>query len=235
MKTRIVVLSIAVVLVCAVVLPIAAAPGKFAVTKTADKIVISGDKAKKTASDKFALSKDAWYVIKIKYSGPAVSICQLSLVNQKMIDDKATVGGMLTNWIGPKQTELIRAKGRFTTGDYMIYADETGGSFTVEILKSPKPASLSSAKTFSGTADAVTSFFKLKKGAANFTVNQKLKDRFSPRVEVNLYNATTGAFVANLCRNSTDAKLTSGADIPAAGTYVLEVRGGGAWDVSYSQ
>lgn len=122
-------LAIIVIVVAFIVAAVASkseAAGKITVAQTADKITIKGDKGKKIASDKFALSKDGWYIIKVAYTGADVSICQLSLVTQKMITDKETVGGLLTNWIGPNTTERIRSKGSAKSEDYMIYLEEAG-------------------------------------------------------------------------------------------------------------
>jgi hypothetical protein len=211
------------------------AAAKIAVTQTANKITITGDKGKKIASDKFAFSKDGWYIIKVSYTGVDVSICQLSLITQKMITDKETVGGLLTNWIGPNTTERIRSKGSAKSEDYMIYVEDAEGPWTVEILKSPKPTPLSSKTTFSGTTNKVTPFFHLNKGSATFAMHQKLNGQFSSRLEVTLYDANTGKLVSYLCHNDTSPTLKANADIPAAGTYILEVSGGGSWDVSYKQ
>ena len=202
------------------------------VNQTADRITITGGKGKKITSDKFALSKDGWYIIKISYTGPAVSVCQLSLVTQTM---KQTIGVMSTNWIGPSTTEMIQHKGTVESDDYMIYVDEAGGPWTVEILKSPKPNPLSSDTTFSGTTDKVTPFFQLKKGSAKFTMHQKRKGTFSARLEVDLINADTGALVSYLCHNASDPTQTATADIQAPGNYVLQVSGGDSWDVSFAQ
>jgi hypothetical protein len=209
--------------------------GKITVSQTADKVTITGDKGKKIASDKFALSKDGWYIIKISYTGANVSVCQLSLVTQKMITDKETIGGLLTNWIGPNTTEKIRSKGSAKSEDYMIYLEDAEGPWTIEILKSPKPAPVSSNTTFSGTTNKVTPFFHLKKGSVKFTMQQKLKGRFSSRLEVVLINADTGVFVSYLCHNATEPTQTAKADVAAAGTYILEVSGGDSWDISYKQ
>ncbi len=211
------------------------AAGKITVTQTAEKITITGDKGKKIASDKFALSKDGWYIIKIAYTGADVSICQLSLATQKMVTDKETVGGMLTNWMGPMTTEKILSKGAAKSEDYMIYVDDAEGPWTIEILKNPKPKPLSDKTTFSGTTNKVTPFFHLKKGSAAFTMHQKLKGQWSSRLEINIYDANTGKYVGNLCHNSTTPMLNSKVDIPEAGPYVLEVIGGDSWDVSYKQ
>ncbi len=235
MKTKLFALFIAAACVLAVAVPLMAAPPKPTLAQTADKITLSGDKAKKVASDKFSLSKDAWYIVRIEYKGADVSVCQLSLVTQKMIDDKTTVGGLLTNWMGPKTTEIVMSKGRYATGDFMLYVDQADGPWTVEILKNPKPAPLSGAKSFSGTTNKVTPFFRLNKGSASFTIHQKLKGRFSSRIQVTLFNADTGAMVTNLCRNSTTAEIKARADVPAAGAYLLEVSGGDSWDISYAQ
>jgi len=209
------------------------AAGKITVTQTVDKITIKGDKSKKIPSDKFALSKDGWYIIKVSYTGADVSTCQLSLVTQKMITDKETIGGLLTNWIGPNTTEKIRSKGSAKSEDYMIYVEDAEGPWTIEILKSPKPTPVSSNTTFSGTTNKVTPFFHLKKGPAKFTMHQQLKGRFSSRLEINLVNADTGIFVTNLCHNATEPIQTAKSDIPATGNYILEVSGGDNWDVSY--
>ena len=73
-------------------------PDKITVNQTADTITITGGKGKSIASDKFALSKDGWYIMKVSYTGGTVSICQLSLVTQTMITAKQTIGGLqLTN------------------------------------------------------------------------------------------------------------------------------------------
>jgi hypothetical protein len=208
---------------------------KINVTQTADKITIAGNKGKKIASDKFALSKDGWYIIKVSYTGTDASICQLSLVNQKMITDKETVGGLLTNWMGPNTTERIRSQGSAKSEDYMIYVEDAGGPWTIEILKNPKPTPVSSKTTFSGTTNKITPFFHLNKGSTTFTMHQKLKGQFSSRLEVGLYDANTGKFVSSLCHNDTSPTLKATADIPEAGTYILEVSGGDSWDVSYKQ
>lgn len=212
-----------------------AAAGGITVNQSTDKITITGEKGKKIASDKFTLSKDGWYIIKISYTGPAVSVCQLSLVTQTMIDKKQTIGGSLTNWMGPNTTEKVKHKGSVESGDFMIYVDDAGGPWTVEIVKSPKPSALSSSPTFSGTADKVTPFFKLGKGSAKFTMHQKLKGKFSSRLEVDLINGDTGTLVKYLCHNSTAPEQTANVDIPAAGNYVLVVSGGDSWDISYKQ
>jgi hypothetical protein len=209
------------------------AAAKITVTQTADKITITGDKGEKIASDKFALSKDGWYIIKVSYTRADPSICQLSLVTQKMITDKETIGGLLTNWMGPMTTEKIRFKGSANSEDYMIYVEDAGGPWTIEILKNPKPIPVSSKTTFNGTTNKVTPFFHLNKGSAVFTMHQKLKGQFSSRLEINLINADRGVFVTNLCHNATEPTQTAKADIPATGNYILEVSGGDNWDVSY--
>ena len=152
-----------------------------------------------------------------------------------MISHKETIGGLLTNWIGPNTTEKIRSKGSTKSEDYMIYLEDAEGPWTIEILKSPKPAPVSSNTTFSGTTNKVTPFFHLKKGSAKFTMHQKLKGRFSSRLEVVLINADIGVFVSYLCHNATDPTQTANVDVPAAGTYILEVSGGDSWDISHEQ
>jgi hypothetical protein len=233
-KRLAVIFVVAALFATAAVSQLGAAAG-ITVNQTADKITIIGGKGKKVASDKFALSKDGWYIIKISYTGADVSICQLSLVTQTMITKKETIGGLLTNWIGPKTKEKIQYKGSVESEDYMIYVDEAGGPWTVEIIKSPKPSPVSSNTAFSGTTDKVTPFFSLKKGSVKFTMHQKLKAKFSVRLEVDLVNADTGAFVSNLCHNAIEPAQTATVDIPAAGNYILEVFGGDSWDVSYVQ
>jgi hypothetical protein len=208
---------------------------KITVTQTADKIIIAGYKGNKIASDKFALSNDGWYIIKVSYTGADASICQLSLVTQKMITDQETVAGMLTNWMGPNTIERIRSKGSAKSEDYMIYVEDAGGPWTIEILKNPKPTPVSSKTTFSDTTNKVTPFFNLNKGSATFTMHQKLKGQFSMRLEVALYDANTGKIVSDLCHNDDSPTLEATADIPEAGTYILEVSGGDSWDVSYKQ
>ena len=99
-RTNLFIILVAVISIAATVVA-QAGDAKITVTQTAEKITISGNKCKKATSDKFALNKDAWYIIKIAYTGKDVSICQLSLVDQKMINEKMTVAGMLTNWIAP--------------------------------------------------------------------------------------------------------------------------------------
>jgi hypothetical protein len=230
---------LAIIIVAAFIVAAAASKsgvaGKITVSQTIDKITIAGDKGKKIASDKFALNKDEWYIIKVSFTGVDVSVCQLSLVTQKMITDKETIGGLLTNWIGPNTTEKIRSKGSTKSEDYMIYLEDAEGPWTIEILKSPKPAPVSSNTTFSGTTNKVTPFFHLKKGSAKFTMHQKLKGRFSSRLEVVLINADIGVFVSYLCHNATDPTQTANVDVPAAGTYILEVSGGDSWDISHEQ
>jgi hypothetical protein len=233
MKSKYLVIIIVVAFIVATAVSMSEAAAKITVTQTADKITITGDKGKKISSDKFVLSKDGWYIIKISYTGADVSTCQLSLVTQKMITDKETVGGLLTNWIGPNTTEKIRSKGSVTSKDYMIYVDDAGGPWTIEILKNPKPIPVSSKTTFNGTTNKVTPFFHLNKGSAVFTMHQKLKGQFSSRLEINLINADRGVFVTNLCHNATEPTQTAKADIPATGNYILEVSGGDNWDVSY--
>jgi len=208
---------------------------KIIVTQTADKITIAGYKGKKIVSDKFTLSNDEWYIIKVSYTGADASICQLSLVTQKMITDQETVAGSLTNWMGPNTTEKIRSKGSANSEDYMIYVENVGGPWTIEILKNPKPITLSSNTTFSDTTNKVTPFFSLNKGTAAFTMHQKLKGQFSTHLEVALYDANTGKFVSTLCHNDDSPTLEATVDIPEVGTYILEVSGGDKWDVSYKQ
>ncbi len=230
-------LSIILVMAIFISTTVAAQAGDANITvkQTAEKITISGNKCKKATSDKFALSKDAWYIIKIAYTGKDVSICQLSLVNQKMIDEKMTVGGMLTNWMGPNTTEIVRSKGSAKSEDYMIYVDDVGGPWTIEILKSPKPVTVSKETTFKGTKNTVTSFFHMNKGPASFTINQKLKSQWGSRINVSLYNADTGEFVANLCHNDDSPTQTANKEIPSAGAYVFEIVGGDSWQVSFKQ
>jgi hypothetical protein len=235
MKSKYLAIIVVVAFIVTAVVSKSEAAAKITVTQTADKITITGDKGKKIASDKFALSKDGWYIIKVSYTGADVSICQLSLVTQKMITNKETVGGLLTNWIGPNTTERIRSKGSAKSEDYMIYLEEAGGPWTIEILKNPKPTPVSSKTTFSGTTNKVTPFFHLKKGSTAFTMHQKLKGQFSSRLEINLYDANTGKYVSNLCHNATSPTLKSTVDIQEAGPYILEVVGGDSWDVSYKQ
>jgi hypothetical protein len=208
---------------------------KITVQQGPDKIVITGGRGHKIASDKFALSEDGWYILKVSYTGAEISTCQLSLATQAMISAKETIGGLLTNWIGPSTTEKIRFRGSVKSDDYMIFVDDAEGPWTVEILKSPKPEPVSGDLTFSRTTNKVTPFFHLKAGSATFTMNQKLKGRFSSRLEVNLVNADTGAYVTNLCHNSTDPTQTAKVDIKEAGNYILEVIGGDTWDISYAQ
>jgi hypothetical protein len=233
MKNKYLALIVVVAFIAATTASVAVA--KITITQIAEKITITGDKGKKIASDKFALSKDGWYIIKIAYTGPDVSICQLSLATQKMVTDKETVGGMLTNWMGPMTTEKILSKSAAKSEDYMIYADDAEGPWTIEILKNPKPKPLSDKTTFSGTTNKVTPFFHLNKGSAAFTMHQKLKGQWSSRLEINMYDANTGKYVGNLCHNSTTPALNSKIDIPESGPYVLEVIGGDSWDVSYKQ
>jgi hypothetical protein len=152
-----------------------------------------------------------------------------------MITKKQTIGGLLTNWMGPSTTEKVQYKGVLASDDYMIYVDDAGGPWTVEILKSPKASSLSSDTTFNGTSDKVTPFFPLKKGAAKFIMHQKRKGTFSARLEVDLFNADTGALVSYLCHNAVEPMLTATADIQAPGNYLLQVSGGDSWDVSFAQ
>jgi hypothetical protein len=235
MKNKYLALIVVVAFIASASSSLLAATGKITVTQTAEKITITGDKGKKINSDKFTLSKDGWYIIKIAYTGPDVSICQLSLATQKMVTDKETVGGLLTNWMEPMTTEKILSKGAAKSEDYMIYVDDAEGPWTIEILKSPKPKPLSDKTTFSGTTNKVTPFFHLNKGSAAFTMHQKLKGQWSSRLEINLYDATTGKFVDNLCHNSTTPTLDSKVDVPEAGPYVLEVIGGDSWDVSFKQ
>ena len=211
-------------------------PDKITVNQTADTITITGGKGKSIASDKFALSKDGWYIMKVSYTGGTVSICQLSLVTQTMITAKQTIGGLqLTNWMGPNTTEKIVHRGSIDSDDYLIYVDEADGPWTVEILKSPKPTPISGETTFSGTTDKVTPFFQLKKAPAKFTMHQQRKGQFSSRLAINLINADTGAYVSNLCHNAIQPTQTATVDIPVTGNYVLEVNGGDTWDVSYTQ
>ena len=210
------------------------AAANITVNQTADKVTITGGKGKKINSDKFALSKDGWYIIKISYTGPTVSTCLLSLATQTMITKKDTIGGLLTNWMGPSTTEKVQYKGTVESADYMIYVDDAEGPWTVEILKSPKPSALSSDKTFSGTTDKVTPFFPLKKGLAKFTMHQKRKGAFT-RLEVDLINGDTGALVTYLCHNAVEPTLTATIDIQAPGNYVLQISGGDSWDVSFAQ
>jgi hypothetical protein len=235
MKSKYLAIIVVVAFIIAAAASKSGAAGKITITQTADKITITGDKGEKIASDKFALSKDGWYIIKVSYKGADPSICQLSLVTQKMITDEETVGGLLTNWMGPNTTERIRFKGSANSEDYMIYVEDAGGPWTIEILKNPKPIPVSSKTTFSGTTNKVTPFFHLNKGSAVFTMHQKLKGQFSSRLEINLYDANTGMFVSNLCHNDTSPTLTATRDIPEGGTYILEVSGGDSWDVSYKQ
>jgi len=208
---------------------------KITVQQGPDKIVITGGQGKKITSDRFALSKDGWYILKISYTGAEISTCQLSLATQAMVTAKDTVGGLITNWMGPSTSEKIECQGWLKSDDYMIFVDEADGPWTVEILKSPKPEPVSGDLTFSGTTGKVTPFFHLKAGSATFTMNQKLKGRFSARLEVNLVNADTGAYVTNLCHNSTNPTLTAKVNISNAGTYILEVIGGDTWEISYAQ
>lgn len=84
-----------------------------------------------------------------------------------MITEKTAVDGMLTNWIGLNTTETVRFKGSAKSEDYMIYVDEVGGRWTVEILKSLKPIPVSSESSFSDTKNKVTAFFYLKRGRSN--------------------------------------------------------------------
>ena len=233
MKCKYLALIVVVAFIAAASTSQSVAAGKITVTQTAEKITITGDKCKKIASDKFTLSKDSWYIIKIAYTGADVSICQLSLATQKMIADKETIGGMLTNWMCPMTTEKVLSKGSAKSEDYMIYVDDAEGPWTIEILKNPKPTPLSDKTTFSGTTNKVTPFFNLKKGSVAFTMHQKLKGQWSSRLEINLYDANTGKYVSNLCHNTTSSTLNSKVDIPQAGTYILEVIGGDNWDVSF--
>ena len=235
MKSKYLAIIVVVAFIVAAVASKSEAAVKISVTQTADKITIAGYKGNKIASDKFALSNDGWYIIKVSYTGADASICQLSLVTQKMITDQETVAGLLTNWMGPNTTEKIRSKGSANSEDYMIYVENAEGPWTIEILKNPKPTLLSSKTTFSGTTNKVTPFFHLNKGSAVFTMHQKLKGQFSSRLEINLYDADTGMFMSNLCHNDTSPTLTASRDIPEGGTYILEVAGGDSWDVSYKQ
>ncbi len=213
--------------------PVAA--DKITVQRDADRVVVTGGRGKNLASDRFALSHDAWYIVKIAYTGAEVSTCQLSLATPAMIAAKETVGGLLTNWIGPRTREKIYARGSLKSEDYAIFVEDAEGPWTIEILASPKPEPVSEQLSFSGTTGKVTPFFHLKAGPAQFTMNQKLKGKFSSRLEVNLYNADTGAYVTNLCHNSTNPTLTAKVDVKQAGTYVLEIAGGDAWEITCLQ
>ena len=235
MKSKYLVIIVVVAFIVAAAASKSVAAVKIIVTQTADKITIAGYKGKKIVSDKFTLSNDEWYIIKVSYTGADASICRLSLVTQKMITDQETIAGSLTNWKGPNTTEKIRSKGSTTSEDYMIYVENARGPWTVEILKNPKPTKLSSEPMFSDTMNKVTPFFNLNKGTAAFTMHQKLRGQFSTRLEVALYDANTGKIVSDLCHNDASPTLEATVDIPEVGTYILEVSGGDSWDVSYRQ
>lgn len=208
--------------------------GKITVTQTADKITITGGKGEKMTSDKFPLSKDGWYIVKITFTGGDYSIFQSALGTQQMIDESEAIGGQLTNSLGTMTTAKILGKGSVNSDDYKIYIGSSDGQWTIEILKNPT-GPLTTDTTFTGASDKVTPFFHLNQGSASFTMHQKLKSQYSSRLDVNLYNADTGTYVANLAHNDDTPTLTASSDIPTSGNYVLEVIGGGDWDISYTQ
>jgi hypothetical protein len=235
MKSKYLVIIVVVAFIVAAAALNSVAAVKIIVTQTADKITIMGYKGKKIVSDKFTLSNDEWYIIKVSYTGADASICKLSLVTQNMIDGQGTAAGSLSNWIGPNTTEKIWPKGSASSDNYMIYVENARGPWTIEILKNPKPTVLSSETIFSDTTNKVMSFFNLNKGTAAFTMHQKLKGQSSPDLEVALYNVNTGKFVSTLCHNDASPKLEATVEIPEAGIYILQVSGGDSWDVSYKQ
>jgi hypothetical protein len=235
MKGKYLAIIVAVAFIVGVAALNSVAAVKIIVTQTQDKITVKGYNGKKIVSDKFTLSNDEWYIIKISYTAADASICQLSLVTQKMITDQETVAGSIANWIGPNTTEKIRSKGSATSEDYMIYVENARGPWTVEILKNPKPVTLSNNTPFSDTVNKVTPFFSLNKGTAAFTMHQKLKNQLSTRLAVALYDAGTGKFVSTLCHDDGSPTLEATVEIPEAGIYILEVSGGDIWDISYNQ
>lgn len=207
---------------------------KITVTKTDDKVTITGGKGEKIKSDPFPMSKDAWYIVKIQYTGAEMTAFMSALVNQQAIDEDLTALGQLTIWLGPETTEKIYQKGSLKSEDYMIYIDSADGPWTIEILKNPT-GPVTTDKTFSGTSNKVTPFFHLDQGTASFTMNQRLKGQYSIPLGVDIYNADTGDYIGNLAHNDNSATLTATEDIPTSGNYVLEIYGGDDWDISYSQ
>lgn len=209
---------------------------KITVTHEGNKIIISGgkvDESDKQKSEPFKLDVNKWYIVKITYSGPAISNFIADVTTQKMIDDDMTIAGLLPMFLGPDTVTTIKTKGTYKTDDYMIYVESSGGPWTIEITESPVPTA-SGSKAFSGEdGTSVTPFFHLDAGSTTFTITQNLKGQFSVPIEVELVNADTGDLVTYLVHNEREATQTVTKDIDVAGNYIMRVSCGGTWTISY--
>ncbi len=218
-----------------------AAPGsgdKITVAQSGNTVTISGGKANKLVSDKFPMDKDAWYMITYDYKGPSMSNFIAEISTPDLIAKDEAIGGLLPMLLEPGKGTIIKGKGTYKSEDYQLLADTCGGPWTVTIVKSPAPSPSGQASFSHKVADSynsVSPYFNLKKGTATFTVNQQLPSQYAASADVQLYNADTGEWAADVTHNDNEATITRTVDVPADGNYILGVTCGGDWQISFTQ
>jgi hypothetical protein len=208
------------------------------VTQSGNKLTITGGVANKLVSNAFPMDKDAWYIITYDYRGPEWSNFIAMISTPEYIEKDEAIGGLLPMLLEPGKGTVIREKGVYKSEDYKLLADTCGGPWTVVIEKSPTPApsgQTSFSHKLSDSYNSVTPYFHLNKGTATFTVNQQLEGKYSTAADVQLYNADTGEYVADITHNDNTATITSTEDIDVDGNYILGVSCGGDWQISFTQ
>lgn len=211
---------------------------KITVAQSGNKITITGGNANKLVSDAFPMDKDAWYMITYDYRGPEWSNFIAMISTPEYIENDEAIGGLLPMLLEPGKGTIIKEKGVYKSTDYKLLADTCGGPWTVVIEKSPAPVASGQTSFSHKEADSynsVTPYFHLNKGTAAFTVNQQLSGKYSTPADVNLYNADTGEYVANIAHNDNSPTITWDVDVPADGNYIIGVSCGGDWQISFTQ
>jgi hypothetical protein len=154
------------------------------------------------------------------------------------IANDEAIGGLLPMLLEPGKGTIIKEKGVYKSTDYQLLADTCGGPWTVTIEKNPAPAASGQTSFSHKEADSynsVSPYFHLNKGTATFTVNQQLPGQYSASADVQLYNADTGEWAADITHNDNTATITRTVDIEADGNYILGVSCGGDWQISFTQ
>jgi hypothetical protein len=216
----------------------AGAGDKITVAQSGNKLTITGGVANKVVSDRFPMDADAWYLITYDYRGPEWSNFITMISTPEYIANDEAIGGLLPMLLEPGKGTIIKEKGVYKSTDYQLLADTCGGPWTVTIEKNPAPAASGQTSFSHKEADSynsVSPYFHLNKGTATFTVNQQLPGQYSASADVQLYNADTGEWAADITHNDNTATITRTVDIEADGNYILGVSCGGDWQISFTQ
>ncbi|WP_128860085.1 hypothetical protein [Methanocella paludicola] len=211
---------------------------KITVTQSGNTMTIKGGVANKVVSEKFPMDADAWYMITYEYNGPEWSNFITMISTPEYIANDEAIGGLLPMLLEPGKGTIIKEKGVYKSTDYQLLADTCGGPWTVTIVKNPAPAASGQASFSHKAADSTNSispYFHLNKGSATFTVNQQLPGQYSVAADVQLYNADTGEWAADITHNDNTATITRTVDIEADGNYIMGVTCGGDWQISFTQ